>query len=162
MSARGYLINKWCPDSESNQGHGDFQSPALPTELSGQMCFHNWWAIRDLNPGPAGYEPDALTNWANGPLKKMVGVAGFEPAAHWSQTSCATKLRYTPKCYFSLNTSLAGAVGFEPTARGFGDHCSTNWAIPLHGCGQVCLTHPHKMAEKMGFEPMRPLRTLTI
>ncbi len=28
--------NKWCPDSESNQGHGDFQSPALPTELSGQ------------------------------------------------------------------------------------------------------------------------------
>ncbi len=22
----------------------------------------NWWAIRDLNPGPAGYEPDALTN----------------------------------------------------------------------------------------------------
>ena len=27
---------------------------------------------------------------------KMVGVAGFEPAAHWSQTSCATKLRYTP------------------------------------------------------------------
>ena len=28
---------------------------------------------------------------------KMVGVAGFEPAAHWSQTSCATKLRYTPK-----------------------------------------------------------------
>ena len=28
----------------------------------------------------------------------MVGVAGFEPAAHWSQTSCATKLRYTPIC----------------------------------------------------------------
>ena len=26
------------------------------------MCFHNWWASRDLNPGPAGYEPDALTN----------------------------------------------------------------------------------------------------
>ncbi len=29
----------------------------------------------------------------------MVGVAGFEPAAHWSQTSCATKLRYTPEVY---------------------------------------------------------------
>ena len=25
----------WCPESESNQRHGDFQSPALPTELSG-------------------------------------------------------------------------------------------------------------------------------
>ena len=56
-------FHKWCPDSELNQGHRDFQSLALPTELSGQiMCFHNWWAIRDLNPGPAGYEPDALTN----------------------------------------------------------------------------------------------------
>ena len=29
-------LMRWCPDSESNQGHGDFQSPALPTELSGQ------------------------------------------------------------------------------------------------------------------------------
>ena len=34
FSARPY--EWWCPDSESNQGHGDFQSPALPTELSGQ------------------------------------------------------------------------------------------------------------------------------
>ena len=60
-----------------NQGHGDFQSPALPTELSEQdysvlaypaeerkRFFHpdkKWWAIRDLNPGPTGYEPGALT-----------------------------------------------------------------------------------------------------
>ena len=27
----------WCPETESNRRHGDFQSPALPTELSGQM-----------------------------------------------------------------------------------------------------------------------------
>ena len=26
----------------------------------------------------------------------MVGVKGFEPSAHCSQSSCATKLRYTP------------------------------------------------------------------
>ena len=26
----------------------------------------------------------------------MVGVTGFEPAAPWSQTKCATGLRYTP------------------------------------------------------------------
>ena len=26
-----------------------------------------WWAIRDSNLGPTGYEPVALTNWANGP-----------------------------------------------------------------------------------------------
>ena len=48
-----------------------------------------------------------------------VGVTRLELAALWSQTRCATKLRYTP-------TKMAGAVGFEPTARGFGDRCSTN------------------------------------
>ena len=74
------------------------------------------------NQGPAGYEPDALTTELMAQyLKKVVGVAGFEPAAHWSQTSCATKLRYTP-----IFNKLAGAVGLEPTARGFGDRCSTN------------------------------------
>ena len=30
-------INKWCPEAESNHRHGDFQSPALPTELSGHL-----------------------------------------------------------------------------------------------------------------------------
>ena len=28
---------RWCPEPESNQRHGDFQSPALPTELSGSV-----------------------------------------------------------------------------------------------------------------------------
>src|SRR5690606_16703436 len=27
---------EWCPGTESNRRHGDFQSPALPTELPGQ------------------------------------------------------------------------------------------------------------------------------
>ena len=35
------LLN-WCPEPESNQRHADFQSAALPTELSG------------LNGGPSG------------------------------------------------------------------------------------------------------------
>ena len=26
-----------------------------------------WWAFGDSNPGPTGYEPAALTNWAKGP-----------------------------------------------------------------------------------------------
>ena len=28
--------------------------------------------------------------------KKLVGETGFEPATLWSQTRCATKLRYSP------------------------------------------------------------------
>ena len=53
----------WCPDSELNQGHVEF-SVYCSTYLSylGHGTNFSWWAIRDLNPGPAGYEPDALTN----------------------------------------------------------------------------------------------------
>ena len=29
-------------------------------------------------------------------LYTLVGAAGFEPATPWSQTKCATKLRYAP------------------------------------------------------------------
>ena len=32
----------------------------------------------------------------------MVGEIGFEPTTHWSQTSCATKLRYSPKAGWIL------------------------------------------------------------
>ena len=32
---KGFDIKRWWPVSESNQGHTDFQSVALPTELTG-------------------------------------------------------------------------------------------------------------------------------
>ena len=36
---------------------------ALPTELFPYMIMiKKWWAFRDLNPEPTGYEPVALTN----------------------------------------------------------------------------------------------------
>ena len=41
---------EWCPDSELNQGHGDFQSPALPTELSG----HTHFCLIKFCGGPSG------------------------------------------------------------------------------------------------------------
>ncbi len=71
-SQLSYTAIFWCPEAESNHRHGDFQSPALPTELSGQM----------------------------------VGLAGLEPPAPWSQTMCATKLRYTSKSYLLSYTTL--------------------------------------------------------
>ncbi len=30
---------------------------------------------------------------------KVVGEEGFEPPTLWSQTRCATKLRYSPRCF---------------------------------------------------------------
>ena len=54
----------------------------------------------------------------------LVGVTGFEPATHWSQTSYATKLRYTPQLFSFVK--MAGVAGLEPTAHSFGDYRSTN------------------------------------
>ncbi len=44
-------------------------------------------------------------------FSNMVGERGFEPPTHWSQTSCATKLRYSPIFYFftSVTKILPGA-----------------------------------------------------
>ena len=39
MDSSGMLgIIMWCPEAESNHRHEDFQSSALPTELSGHIC----------------------------------------------------------------------------------------------------------------------------
>ena len=45
-----------------------------------------------------------------------------------SSLSLYLKNKSTEKRCFCF---LAGAEGLEPSARGFGDRCSTNWAIPL-------------------------------
>ena len=126
-----YVQNKWCPNAESNHGHGDFQSPALPTELSGHMkcmvgldglepstsrlsgvrsnhlsykpkIFRLYWSGRqDLNPRPSGPKPDALPNCAT-------------PRKIWGHSSYPSENISDKKevCRLSLKTER---VGFEPT-----------------------------------------------
>ena len=50
--------NAWQGQKDLNPRHAVLETAALPTEL--YPC--EWWAIRDSNPGPFGYEPSALTN----------------------------------------------------------------------------------------------------
>ena len=42
-------FRKWCPEPESNQRHADFQSAALPTELSGQGCLTTFVYITEIS-----------------------------------------------------------------------------------------------------------------
>ena len=56
-------VRRWCLRSESNQWHGDFQSPALPTELQR----HNWRPGTGSNRRPPAWQAGVLTNWTTGP-----------------------------------------------------------------------------------------------
>ena len=72
-----------------------------------------WRPGTGSNRRPLAWQASVLTNWTTGPFG----------ARHWSiisHTTCVVK------------TFMAGAEGFEPSARGFGDRCSTSWAIPLN------------------------------
>ncbi len=64
-------MNKWCPDSESNQGHGDFQSPALPTELSGQRGALNRKGARSSTALHEKSDKIALTACFSGKMHKI-------------------------------------------------------------------------------------------
>ncbi len=47
----------------------------------------------------------------------MVEVKGLEPPAPWSQTKCATKLRYTSKFkWWTIRDSNPRPTGYEPGA----------------------------------------------
>ncbi len=40
----------------------------------------------------------------------VVGEEGFEPPTLWSQTRCATKLRYSPSFYSLENNGVANGI----------------------------------------------------
>ena len=67
------VARDWCLRSELNQRHGDFQSPALPTELQRQK----WRPEGDSNPWPLAWQASVLTNWTTGPY--VVETTGLEP-----------------------------------------------------------------------------------
>ena len=63
----------WQGQKDLNPRHAVLETAALPTELYPYVNYLNisdflnlkigkWWAFRDSNPGPTGYEPVALTN----------------------------------------------------------------------------------------------------
>ena len=68
-----YYRTHWCLGAESNHRHGDFQSPALPTELPRQMATE-----KGLEPSTS-----SVTGWHSNQLNYLatvlVGLQGLEP-----------------------------------------------------------------------------------
>ena len=56
-----------CLEPESNQWHEDFQSSALPTELSRLKKIRRRW---ESNPRPPAWQAGILTIWTTAPYKK--------------------------------------------------------------------------------------------
>jgi hypothetical protein len=76
-------LKKWWPISESNQGHSDFQSLALPTELIGHykkvVVLKEWWPISESNQGHSDFQSLALpTELIGHLLRAQLYLAGTE------------------------------------------------------------------------------------
>ncbi len=86
---------------------------------------------------------------------KLVGERGFEPPTHWSQTSCATKLRYSPKYYFfeflvQFFKVVVRGGGLEPptSVRTLTPEASASTNSATFALSQLLI-----MGWLMGFEP---------
>src|SRR5918993_710324 len=67
-------------------------------------------------------------------LRKVVGAEGFEPPTLWSQTRCATRLRYAPTPFIILHygSGVAAEMGVVNVAR-----CSYNCAMTSTGIREL-------------------------
>ena len=63
------LPHMWCSGTELNRRHGDFQSPALPTELPEQK----WRPRSDLNRRSSPWQGDMLTATPRGRISFGIG-----------------------------------------------------------------------------------------
>ena len=54
----------------------------------------------------------------------MVGATGLEPAASWSRTKHATKLRYAPTLFYII-LFMTGCQGYNSDLKFFGVEDST-------------------------------------
>ena len=78
------LAHLWCPEPESNQWHVDFQSTALPTELSGRKKYF-YEAARDRDRTGTGVTPQDFKSCASANSATRANLALFQPLNYYTK-----------------------------------------------------------------------------
>ena len=64
-------------------------------------------------------------------VEVLVGVKGFEPPAPCSQSTCATRLRYTPSCSVPTQATMDIVLKTRSFVNNFFQKISTFFCQPL-------------------------------
>ena len=89
---------KWCPGTESNHRHVDFQSTALPTELPGRMAMR-----KGLEPSTS-----SVTGWHSNQLNYRTIFGGNNRARTCDPLlvrQMLSQLSYAPNCSYEVALS---------------------------------------------------------
>ena len=129
-----------CPVPESNQRHTDFQSVALPTELTGHnafalSCGDRIWTCDLRVMSPASFQtapPRAIL------LKKILTYYSKNNGQRWIRTTEASCSRFTvcplwplgnlPIFRVTIHFYSKPMIGLEPITCWLQISCSANWA----------------------------------
>ena len=105
------------------------------------MNNHNKWTCGDSNPGPTGYEPVALTNWATGPHMKADERTRTVNLLITNQLLCQLShigMSLLSCFLFLFLLSLMTPRGFEPLLPPWKGGVLTAWPWSLVSCFCPC------------------------
>ena len=131
---------KWWRKAESNRRHKDFQSFALPTELSSQKKWRSW---RGSNSRSSPWQGDMLTTKP----QNMVAWEGFEPTTSglWARRATTALPRDIAMQDKLMNGGGRGIRTPAPVSRstGFQDRTLQPLGYSSNNYGGPCRTWTH-------------------
>ena len=128
-----YITQAKCPEPESNQRHMDFQSIALPTELSGRSSGNRIWTYDLRVMSPTSFQTAPSRDIILSLLKRRMGRGGFEPPKQF-----AADLQSVPFGHsgiyplYTIWNCIKPMIGLEPITCWLQISCSANWATSAY------------------------------
>ena len=137
-----YIIFRYykCPEPESNQWHEDFQSSALPTELSGQNCGGRIWTYDLRVMSPTSYQTapprDIMLYMICFPFQKYSWKRKWMEVdsnhrSKLQQIYSLSPLATRESIHMEL-CSIKPMIGLEPITCWLQISCSANWATSAY------------------------------